>query len=244
MDKISGHYNWIGAGIYTIAEAARLTGVSEGRIRRWMKGYTFVRLGEAHQSLPVFKGQYEPTDRGTIALSFQDLIEVRFVDAFLEAGVNWRTLRLAHAGAAKLLANTHPFATHKFVTDGRTVLTTVGNKALLDVVGNQMGFYRILNTYLKELEFRNRVTVRWWPMGRRRAVVIDGGRCFGQPIVSKEGVPTAVLHRAYLAEKGPNGAHEAGAKLAVRAVARVANWFGVERRSVRAAVEYELRLAA
>lgn len=244
LEKTNDRYQWVGAGIYTIAEAARLTGVSEGRVRRWMKGYSFVRSGEKRTSLPVFKSHYEPTDRGTIALSFQDLIEVRFVDAFLEAGVSWSNLRAAHLRATDLLQNTHPFATRRFVTDGHTVLTRVANKALLDVVANQMGFYRILSASLKELEFKNRVTVRWWPMGRRQPVVIDGGRCFGQPIVSKEGVPTAVLHRAYLAEEQPQKISGIDRDLDVRVIQRVANWFGVAKRSVRAAVEYELRLAA
>jgi helix-turn-helix protein len=244
LQKGNDRYQWIGAGIYTIAEAARLTGVSEGRIRRWMRGYSFVRSGEMRTSLPVFKSHYEPTDRGTIALSFQDLIEVRFVDAFLNAGVSWSHLRAAHLRAAEFLQNTHPFATHQFVTDGHTVLTKVANKALLDIVANQMGFYQIISASLKELEFKNRVTVRWWPMGRRQPVVIDGGRCFGQPIVSKEGVPTAVLHRAYIAEDDQQTTTGPDQQIDVKVIQKVANWFGVANRSVRAAVEYELRLAA
>src|SRR5713226_5719027 len=108
MDKSTDAYRWIGPGVYTIAEAARLTRVSQGRVRRWMKGYTFVWHGEARTSPPVFLGQYEPTERGTVALSFQDLVEVRFVDAFLDAGVSWKNLRIAHERAAALLHVTHP----------------------------------------------------------------------------------------------------------------------------------------
>src|ERR1700674_4222264 len=96
-------YQWIGSGLYTIAEAARLTGISEGRVRRWIKGYTFQRSGEPRTSPPVVLGEYAATDSGAIALSFVDLIEVRFVDAFLKKGVKWPVLRKAHDKAANEL---------------------------------------------------------------------------------------------------------------------------------------------
>ena len=89
-------YQWTGSGLYTIAEAARLTGISPGRVRRWMRGYTFVRGNEPRTSPPVIRGQYALNEQGSIALSFMDLMEVRFVDAFLKKGVRWPTLRKAH----------------------------------------------------------------------------------------------------------------------------------------------------
>lgn len=47
----------LGTGIYTSPEAPRLVGVSSGRIRRWMRGYTFgVKYGTSH-SPPVWRGQ-------------------------------------------------------------------------------------------------------------------------------------------------------------------------------------------
>jgi len=102
----------------TIAEAARLTSISVGRIRRWMKGYTFHKHGEKRLSLPVVHGHYAAAEDGQTALSFADLIEVRCVHAFLEAGVSWKTLRTVHAQAVKLLGVDQPFATRQFFTDG------------------------------------------------------------------------------------------------------------------------------
>jgi hypothetical protein len=250
-------YQWIGSGLYTIAEAARLTGISEGRVRRWMRGYTFQRRGEPRTSPPVVLGEYAATDSGTIALSFVDLIEVRFVDAFLKKGVKWPVLRKAHDKAANELGVDHPFATRKFSTDGHTILTRIGESAIIDIAGGQLGFYRILKRYLvKGLDFRGQLAIRWWPLGKRRSVVIDAARSFGQPIVSKEGVPTAVLHHAYLAESRAKDSLKSDRKLSgvvesvssaaehIDAIERVAKWYDVERHSVRAAVEYELQLAA
>jgi len=79
------------------------------------------------------------------------------------------------------------------------------------------------------LEFQADQLVRWWPLGMRRRVVIDPRRAFGQPIVAKEGVPTAIL---------------AGAVQLEQSVAEVADWYEVDPRSVRDAVEFEEKLAA
>jgi uncharacterized protein (DUF433 family) len=245
-------YQWIGSGLYTIAEAGRLTGISPGRVRCWMKGYTFMRRGEPRTSPRVILEEYPIDEHGSIALSFMDLVEVRFVDAFLKKGVRWPTLREAHDRAARDLRVTHPFATRKFATDGHSILERIGQAAIVDIVGGQLGFHRILKDYLVTgLDFKDQFAVRWWPLGRHRPVVIDASRSFGQPIVNREGVPTAVLHRAYIAESRPQISlkslaepSEAGTTLDAGAIDRVARWYDVERRSVRAAVEYELQLAA
>jgi hypothetical protein len=222
-----------------------------------MKGYTFRRHGETRTSPPVVFGKYGATERGTIALSFGDLVEVRFVDAFLKQGVRWPVLRKAHDKAAQELGVDHPFATRRFATDGHTILTRIGESAIIDIAGGQLGFYRILRRYLvRGLDFRNQLAIRWWPLGKKRSVVIDAARSFGQPIVNKEGVPTAILHHAYLAESRLKSTRKSeseisrvvepalGTAMHVEAIERVASWYDVERRSVRAAVEYELQLAA
>ncbi len=225
-------YKYIGAGVYTIAEASRLTGVSSGRIRRWMEGYEHGSSENRRKSLSIFAGQLPRSD-DFIALSFLDLIEVRFVDAFLSHGVNWKVLRVTDDRAREITGTDHPFGTRKFRTNGQSIFTRVGRdlreSAVLDLLQNQLGFSRVISPFLKGLEFHDQIVTRWWPLGRRQPIVIDGARSFGQPIIFKEGVPTAILNRAYQVEDS---------------IDRVASWFEVEKRSVRAAVKYESKLAA
>jgi uncharacterized protein (DUF433 family) len=105
-----------------------------------------------------------------------------------------------------------------------------GEHALLDIVRSQYAFARILSPYLKGLEFGDdEQPLRWWPLGDRRSIVLDPDRSFGQPIVAGEGVPTAVLARAFKSEES------------VEAVAR---WYDVTPRSVRDAIEFEEKIAA
>jgi uncharacterized protein (DUF433 family) len=223
--------NFLGAGIYTIPEASRLTRVSATRIRRWMKGYDFKTKKERHHSKPVWTGQFEPLD-GKIAVGFRDLMEIRFVKAFIDAGVSWKTMRLAHQAAKAKLDSDHPFCTHKFATDGREILLeqaqASSDACLVDITNNQREFKKIVTPFLKELEFDHGYT-RWWPMGRSRSVVLDPVRNLGQPTVVGAGVPTRVLARSVKT----NGSVES-----------VAHWFEVTPEEVNDAVEFEAGLAA
>ncbi len=227
------------SAVYTVAEAARLCGLSQGRVRRWVKGYSFRRGTRIRTSPPVVQTPARVGQLGAIGLDFLDLIEIRYVKAFVDAGVSWNVLRRAHARAAAILHANHPFATKKFYTDGQTILAKLGDPPLLDILRNQFVFSQLLDRYLaggEALDFDNKdMALRWWPMGRKRSVVIDSQRSFGQPIVSIEGVPTAVLNRAYLAENEESPVLYPGSA----AIGLVASWYGVEKRSVRAAIEYE-----
>ena len=224
---------YIGAGIYTVPEAARLSRVSAARIRRWLKGYDFKATRERHHADPVWSGQLDALE-GRIAVGFCDLIEIRFVAAFIERGVSWKTMRRAHAAAQQRLGTMHPFCTNRFVTDGREILLEQGetddDRVLIDLTNNQQEFDRIVHPFLQELEFADDLTlVRWWPMGRQRNVVLDPVRNFGQPSTSTAGVPTRVLARTVKANGG--------------SLETVARWYEVSADEVRDALEFEATLA-
>jgi uncharacterized protein (DUF433 family) len=223
----------LNTGIYSLSEAAKLTGVSTGRIRRWLKGYDFRKGRKVRHSDAVWQGQHKPVEN-RIALGFLDLIEIRFVEAFLRQGVSWKTMRLAHTLAREEMGTEHPFCTNRFVTDGRKILlkqgTASGDQALIDIATNQQEFLRLVQPFLKELEFASDNNLsRWWPLGKDRAVVVDPVRNFGQPTVAKSGVPTQVLARSLAANKS---------------VEIVARWFEVQPDEVRDAAEFEQKLAA
>jgi uncharacterized protein (DUF433 family) len=221
-------------GIYTIPEAARLSGVSPWRIRRWLRGYEFPAKHGRHRSEPVWQGQLAVIDH-SMAVGFLDLIEIRCVNAFIGAGVSWKTLRLAHAHAQRALKLTHPFCTNQFKLAGHEIILEVPRNGaepiLWDVARDQPEFGRITRPFLKDLEFlEGGLPQRWWPRGQSHLVALDPQRSFGQPIVFQEGVPTATLARSVRANKG--------------SVREVARWFEISPTSVREAVEFERSLAA
>lgn len=166
-------------------------------------------------------------------MGFRDLMEIRFVAAFIEQGVTWRTMRLAHAAAKVQLDSDHPFCTHRFATDGRHILQqeveVAGDRRFTDIVTNQREFDSIVTPFLLELEFDDGV-LRWWPLGQNRAVVLDPSRNLGQPIVAGGGVQTRILANSVKANDG--------------SVEVVARWFEVAAEEVRDAMEFEKRLLA
>lgn len=226
-------YQLLSQGIYTIPEASRLTGVSSCRIRRWLKGYDFKVKNSQHHSNPVWQGQHPPL-KGKLAVGFHDLMEIRFVEAFLAAGVSWKTMRAAHEAAKSELRDNHPFCSNRFVTDGKRILMCQAkkseDKSLLDILNQQHEFRRIVEPFLKGLEFaKDAKLLRWWPLGRDRSVVVDPARNFGQPTSARGGVPTRVLARSVKTNGSTN---------------EVARWYEIEPDEVCDAVEFENHLAA
>jgi len=223
--------NLLNTGLYTVPEASRLTRISTGKIRRWIKGYDFRTSGSIRHSDAVWQGEIKPIDK-KISLSFRDLLELRFVDAFIRAGVTWRTMRRAHAKAQDELQSTHPFCSNRIFTDGRGILLRQGeedfDQTLIDLATNQVEFSRLVEPFRKELEFSGSDII-WWSLGRERHIVLDPRRNFGQPSAARSGVPTRVLARSVKTN---------------RSVEVVSHWFEVSEGEVRDAVEFETRLAA
>ncbi len=135
MSDIQQNKRPILSAIYTIAEAARLCGLSTGRVRRWVRGYSFRRGEDIRSSPPVVRTPRQISEKNTVGLDFLDLIEIRYVKAFVEAGVSWHVLRAAHGRASEMLRVDRPFATEKFFTDGQTILTQIAEPAFLDLDG-------------------------------------------------------------------------------------------------------------
>jgi DNA-binding transcriptional MerR regulator/uncharacterized protein (DUF433 family) len=232
-------YRLIGHGIYSISETARLTKVSPRTVRRWTMGYRYVVGGDPSKSPPVVERDYPLID-GFVVLSFLDLQEIRFVNAFRARGVSWKTIRETYLRARDRLRDPHPFSTGTFLTDGRSILEeqagSLKSAALLNIARDQFEFRRIVAPFLKDLEFPEakqgtsaKQPIRWWPTEGRRRIVIDPNVNFGQASLSKEAVPTTVLAQAVAVE---------------RSVERVARWFDVSPAAVRIAVEFEQQLAA
>ena len=222
-------FRLIGHGVYTLAEGERLTGIPRASIRRWTQGHTYRYGNEVRYTPPAIQSRMEPID-GTPALEFQDLLEVRFLNTFREAGVSWKAIRIASQRAKELLGRHHPFSSRIFKTDGRTILAELvreaGDKVLLDLVRDQYEFERIITPFLyRGIEFDDLDEPRrWWPLGQDRQVVLDPERAFGAPIVPQQGIPTRLLYSTFQAE---------------RSVELVSHWYGVSAIAVADAIEFE-----
>jgi uncharacterized protein (DUF433 family)/DNA-binding transcriptional MerR regulator len=220
----------VGKGIYPIPVAARLSKVSERRIRYWLKR---LESEDTRETNRLWKGEHQPIDH-KIVLSFLDLQEVRFVERFLELGVSWKILRAAHEVARTRYETEHPFCTRTFATDGKHIIEALKNTSdeieYEEIAKTQKVFPNVVQPFIRDLDFgADKRLLRWWPLSKERSVVLDPHRQFGQPIVSGAGVATEVL---FLAVKAGESERD------------VANWYEVKESDVRDAVDFEEWLAA
>ena len=199
-----------GTGIYTLSEAARLINVPARKIHRWLYGYSYPKKsGESMVqafSAPLWSPQLSKDEYDAEVIGFNDLLEVRFVSAFVEHGVSLVVVRRCMETARALFGVDYPMTSGSFKTDGKTIFAdaiakSVKEGALLDLKSRQLAFKDIINPSLYAgIEYDGRRASKWYPQGRRQHIVLDPSRQFGSPIVDETGVPTEVFYASYLAE--------------------------------------------
>ena len=216
----------IDVGSYTAAEAAALLGLPTRSVNRWLKGYSFRSGGTETRIDPLWHPQWETLDE-RVELGFRDLVELRFVKAFVDAGVGLLAIRNCLERARSVVEDERPFSTRRFMTDGRTIflesIDASGGTTLLDLKKRQYVFGSVIERTFKDLDIEGDVVARWRPYRGRRSIVIDPGRAFGQPIAAESGVPVVALADAVAAEGS---------------VDRVSRLFEVSPSVVRDAVDY------
>lgn len=227
-------HQFLGKGIYSVPEAANLTGLKPRQIRRWVTGYDRQTHSHLQHHEAVFRADYDCVGH-RVSLSFLDLIEIMFVDSFRKHGVSWQSIRVAARKAASMLEFSHPFTKRVFFTDGTHILTriahTLHNAELLNLINDQYEMDHIVSPLLyNNLDFGDLdVAARWWPKGHEGGVVVDPARNMGKPTIADHNIPTAVLAQLF------ETTHSAD---------EVADWYEIDAQSVLRAVDFETSLAA
>ena len=215
----------LGSGIYTFAEAGRLTGLAPRRVRDWFRGRPITQ--KAGRRSRVFDADYSDAAGGRI--SFLDLIEVLVAGNLRELGIPLRGVRKAHAELRRFLHTPHPFSHRGLFTDGRAIFLHMEDRSrsdseLIEVVSRQQAIPQVLLPQLTRVDYDpGSALARQWRVAA--GVVIDPARSFGKPVTATSGVPTSILAAAFRA----NG----------RDAERVADWYGISAADVNAAVRFE-----
>lgn len=193
----------IGIGLYGLSEAARLLGVPQRSVSRWMRGYSYVRRMETRTSRPLWETDMVDVD-GDVQLSFRDLVELKLVSLFVRSGIPLTVVRAAYDFANSELGIERPFLTGKFKTNGETIylegVERSGESSLLDLRRKQYVFRQVVERQFKELDFLEGRAIRWRPFHGKASIVIDPARSFGVPIAEESGVPVSALVTAVEAE--------------------------------------------
>jgi len=226
----------IGIGCYPLSQAARLVGAEPRALRRWLLGYSRKYQGEQVRSEPLWATQLKDEGLPEDIIGFRDLLEARMVTAFVRHGVDLKVIRATIATAAQHFGIAYPLTQQQFLTDGKRIFLeaieqATGEPKMIDVVRKQFVFSDIIKPSLYAgIEYGDEGAVRWFPLGKRKTIVLDPSLQFGTPVVTQAAIPTDTIYASYLAEGRDKGM-----------VARV---FDITPRMVSDAVEFEERLAA
>ena len=207
--------------------------VSRQTVVRWLRGYDYQdRSGARHHLDALWHPDYGDDD--VVEVSFRDLIELRFVKAFRDAGLGLPTIRACFERAVEEVKDDRPFSTQRFRTDGKTIFLEITHDVregeLIDLRRRQSVFHRLVAPSLRDLEFDADVVARWFPLGiTRKSIVVDPARAFGRPIVADGSVPTEIIFEAVKIEGSPE---------------KVAKLYDVPLLAVRDAVAFQQQLAA
>lgn len=221
-----------GLGLYSFPDAARYIGAKSSELRRWVLGYEHASArGDKSFSPPLWKSPVASLEIDGVG--FKDLLELRFVRTFREAGVPLQLIRATLDTAKNEFGTSYPLTSETFKTDGRRIfLETIkasGDVDLIDLCRRQHVIERVIGPSLRAgIEFDwNGGAARWFPLPRSKAVVFDPNRKFGQPILADSGLPTVAIASAVAAEQGDEK--------------RVAKLYGISAAAVRNAVAFEIR---
>lgn len=215
----------LNAGLYSRSDAARLLRVSSDRIGRWIspaRAAVVKHTSSGTSGAPIVHAAL-PKIGNQGAVSFVELMELRVVKAFVDKGVSIQRVRSAASLAARKLHTRHPFALRRLYTDGRNIfsslLTDSESSNLVrwtpDSI-DQLISGPLVNDFLSEIEFDglDGPAVRWWPLGKAGAVVLDPNIGFGAPVLRGTSIKTSAVARYVLASTVEEAARSFGVPVA------------------------------
>lgn len=218
---------FIGKGIYSYGECARLLGITNQKVRGWYRGWP-------RGSDKLIQSEYEGLfDSPTV--SFLDFVDAA-VALTLNAkhGVSIPMIRKLRKKLSTELGTSHPFARKDFFIFpvSRPIIfigdaQTTGDYELIEVLMQQRAFPKLMLPFLSKVEYDDATKLaQVFPL--LGSVILDPRRKYGKPIVRGTGMPTALLHECYVATQSED---------------EVADWYNVTTEDVLEAVRFETEFA-
>lgn len=225
--------SYLGVGLYTIRDAARIIKAKPSDLRRWLRRDKYQSHGKTYRRLPFVARMLLPD---ADAVTFSELMELRVIRELRQEGISMARIRRFSAQLAEEFGTDFPLSFPRFVEeyqhDGTYIYARPSGRRVRERNSGQLAMFNIVAPLLRDIEFSQTGTaLQYWPLSRRSRVVLDAQRQFGQPIDAPSGYPTRVLYMATKANPtdGPDV---------------IARWYDVEPEAVRDAVAYETSLAA
>jgi uncharacterized protein (DUF433 family) len=225
---------YFGKGIYSLITAAKILRMNPQKMRRWIKGYTYNKNMECRSYKPLFNTEFE-YNSNDVVISFLDLIELLFINNFIQYGINIQKIRNATVAASHLLNTPHHKKKKKMFTDGKSIFAEIAQKendtSLLDLLHKQFQFDKIVEQTLYEcIDFdKYDLAEKWWPLGKDGNIVLDPSRNMGQPILTDYNIRTELIYDLYKTK---------------HSISEISDWYELDKNAIETAIRFEDGLVA
>lgn len=189
--------NWRTQPMYSFREVSRLSGVSIGTVRNWLRGYTTTQ----GQVEPLFKGH--PAEEK--ACSFLQLIEIVVAAKFRKAEhESFKTVRFAYDNARKLFNLDYPFASMELKAIGGHIVHIMRVPGVsLQAIDQpeQFTIPDLVQETIGQLEYEYELASRWYPAGKDIPIVVDPRISAGLPVIRDRGVTVEAIQKRFQAKQ-------------------------------------------
>lgn len=232
-ERAVARISYIGVGLYTMRDAARIIRSTPDELRRWLKRERYQSHGKTYRRKP-FVTRLLPLESDAVTLS--ELLELRAIRELRRRGITMARIRSLSAKLSEAWDVDFPFSSRRFAEEvqiaGTNVFSRPSGGTLRELASGQLAMLELVAPLLEDVDFSAEGTaLQFWPLTKKARVVLDAQRQFGQPIDAPTGVPTSVLYEATRAN--PNDTPAA-----------IARWYDVDVAAVNDAVAFESTRAA
>lgn len=178
---------------YTFAEAGRLIARQPGTMRRWALGHDRLYRGDLRHDPALIRVDGNPAGDEP-PLSFLNLIELRFLASWREH-ISLPGIRAALGYAAAHLCAERPLLELDFKRRGKELFVEYEQHLVSATREGQVAWPEAADALLDSLDYdeAEHAAYRWWPLGRRRPVLLDTRVNGGRPTTASTGVRTVAI---------------------------------------------------
>jgi len=144
---------------------------------------------------------YRLSDYFRFSVNFLSLIELYIFNKFKKAGVSSYKIVKIHEFLSNELKTPYPFASTDFYQSGSLTYFKNGDDWVIADKTLQIALKKIIESFGAKISFNdNNLAEKYFPLGKKKSIVIDPNYRFGQPILKKSFLPIEPLYETYKAE--------------------------------------------
>lgn len=185
----------LGIGLYTIPDVAKILRLNRTLVRRWLSEYWGNQFSDGRKNLSSWgEGRSK-------AIHFFTLIEFYVFYQLRIQGVSGQSIVKSYEVIRNELSTPFPFANSSILTDGKKIFYTTDGELIINADrSKQINFKAIIEQFCHKIDFdKDRLALRYWPLGKEKNIVVDPHHQLGQPTVKNTNILAETLYTMYIA---------------------------------------------